>query len=221
MTRSRMFHRCAPLLLLPLLAAAEATPKADAVRGDYVETRTASVFAGACHYNGERVTEGKSALLAWRIEGGTFDGVELGGVKLVAAVSADDNLAERSAARRTAIVVDADSDVRADAAVAWAKSRASAEFGTVVSVARKPVTFTATSDAYTVRVDKFASIDVKALPDRACCSQPELVWYPPLTTITDRRVGYTVSAALETDAGVGTSWSRADENSTNYGKIAG
>ena len=26
------------------------------VRGDYVEVRTASVFAGACHYNGEIVT---------------------------------------------------------------------------------------------------------------------------------------------------------------------
>ena len=29
------------------------------LRGDYVEVRTASVFAGACHYNGEVVTTGR------------------------------------------------------------------------------------------------------------------------------------------------------------------
>jgi hypothetical protein len=29
------------------------------MRGDYVEVRTASVFAGACHYNGEFVTTGR------------------------------------------------------------------------------------------------------------------------------------------------------------------
>ena len=34
------------------------------LRGDYVEVRTASVFAGACHYNGEVVTTGRDAMMA-------------------------------------------------------------------------------------------------------------------------------------------------------------
>jgi hypothetical protein len=37
------------------------------LRGDYVEVRTASVFAGACHYNGEVVTTGRDAIMAWNV----------------------------------------------------------------------------------------------------------------------------------------------------------
>ena len=37
------------------------------ITGDYVEARTASVFAGACHYNGELTTTGREAELAWHV----------------------------------------------------------------------------------------------------------------------------------------------------------
>src|SRR5260370_38698441 len=49
------------------------------VKGDYVEARTASVFAGACHFNGEAVTPGQDALMAWNIQSGPWNGGDLGG----------------------------------------------------------------------------------------------------------------------------------------------
>ena len=59
--------------VVPALAAASAVPankaagnKVTKIAGDYVEARTASVFAGACHYNGELVTTGRDAIMAWR-----------------------------------------------------------------------------------------------------------------------------------------------------------
>ena len=54
------------------------------------------------------------------------------------------------------------------------------------------------------------------MPDRACCSQPELVWYQPLMPIEGRRVGYTESAWLDA-ASIGSTWQRSDENSAFYG----
>src|SRR5256886_12382406 len=69
------------------------------VTGDYVEVRTASVFAGACHYNGELVTTGRDAVMAWHVTAGEWQGVDLAGVRAVAGVSADANLA-RAPARR-------------------------------------------------------------------------------------------------------------------------
>ena len=54
-----------------------------AVKGDYVEVRTASVFAGPCHYNGEVVTTGRDAMMAWNVAEGSFDNVNLAGVKAV------------------------------------------------------------------------------------------------------------------------------------------
>src|SRR4051812_25978560 len=114
---SQSFRRLMPLLVLPFIGAAAPPPSAQSspVHGEYVEVRTASVFAGACHYNGERVTEGKSAVLAWKIEGGSFNGSDLSGVKVLAAVACDDNLAEAGASRKASIVVDADTDARAKA----------------------------------------------------------------------------------------------------------
>src|SRR5271169_5191344 len=91
---------------------------AAAPSGDYVEARTASVFAGACHYNSELMTSGRDAIMAWNIAGGSYNGVNLAGVKVMAVVSCEDNLAEDNAARRSEIVVDDKaSDAQAKAVV--------------------------------------------------------------------------------------------------------
>src|SRR5207302_7067764 len=76
------------------------------IRGEYVEVRTASVFAGACHYNGELMTAGRDALMAWHVTSGEWNGVDLTGASVVVVVSADDNLSNESAARRSEIIID-------------------------------------------------------------------------------------------------------------------
>ena len=76
------------------------------LRGDYVEVRTASVFAGACHYNGEVVTTGRDAMMAWNVTSGKWQGVDLTGVRAMAIVSSDANLSENNAARQSEIIVD-------------------------------------------------------------------------------------------------------------------
>src|SRR5687767_7014440 len=75
------------------------------VRGEYVEVRTASVFAGACHYNGELTTAGRDALMAWNVKSGEWRGVDLAGVRIVAIVSADANLSDNTAERRSEILI--------------------------------------------------------------------------------------------------------------------
>src|SRR6185436_1994633 len=76
------------------------------LRGDYVEVRTASVFAGACHYNGEVVTTGRDAMMAWNVTSGKWQGVDLSGVRVLAIVSSDANLGESNAARQSEIIID-------------------------------------------------------------------------------------------------------------------
>ena len=92
------------------------TPASSKIVGDYVEARTASVFAGACHYNGELVTTGRDAVAAWSFNSGTYNGVDLAGVTAMAAVSSQDNLGQ-NAARKTELVIDSNaSDAQASAA---------------------------------------------------------------------------------------------------------
>src|SRR3989475_5349023 len=75
------------------------------LKGDYVEARTASVFAGACHYNGEVTTTGRDALMAWNVTSGQWRGVDLTGVRIMAIVTADANLSDNSAARRSEVII--------------------------------------------------------------------------------------------------------------------
>src|SRR5438309_8146358 len=87
-------------------AGAAGAPKAANVTGDYVEARTASVFAGACHYNGELVTTGRDAIMAWSFTSGSFHGTDLSGVRAMASVTADDNLSQEHATRKAELIVD-------------------------------------------------------------------------------------------------------------------
>jgi hypothetical protein len=82
---------------------ASASPK---ITGDYVEARTASVLCGPCHFNGEVVTVGRDALMAWSLTGGSYDGVDMKGVRAVAAVTSTDNLADTGAQHRTEVTFD-------------------------------------------------------------------------------------------------------------------
>ena len=76
------------------------------VTGDYVEARTASVFAGACHFNGEVVTTGNDAIMARNFTGGTWKATDLTGVRAMAAVSCAANLRDDAASRKSELVID-------------------------------------------------------------------------------------------------------------------
>jgi len=189
------------------------------LRGDYVEVRTASVFAGACHFNGEVVTTGRDALMAWNVTSGKWQGVDLTGVRVMAIVSAEANLAEGNAARKSEIVIDSQaSRAQALAMVNALRSRYATSFGDVVEVRSAPISFERNGRTYAV-VTNDAAINVEAMPNDLCCKMPNLVWYTPLVGLENRKVGYT-SRALYSGKIVGEPWSRSGENSAFYGNFS-
>src|SRR5213593_104878 len=62
------------------------------VTGQYVEARTAEVFTGGCIMGSEAETLGKQAVLAWKVDRGTVNGVSVDGLSVVAALVGDKNL---------------------------------------------------------------------------------------------------------------------------------
>ena len=50
------------------------------VSGQYVEARTAEVFTGGCIMGSEAETMGKQAVLAWKIDRGSVNGVSVDGL---------------------------------------------------------------------------------------------------------------------------------------------
>lgn len=189
------------------------------LRGDYVEVRTASVFAGACHYNGEVVTTGRDAIMAWNVTNGQWQGVDLNGVRAIAIVSADVNLAEDNAARTSEIIIDSSaSRAQAVAMLNALKERYAAALGTVAAVNSAPIRFERNGRNYNV-VTNEASMNVEAMPNDLCCKMPNLVWYTPFVGLENRKVGYT-SKALYNGKVVGEPWSRSGENSAFYGTFS-
>jgi hypothetical protein len=208
-------------ILIVCVAAVALTSQAEStsVTGDYVEVRTASVFAGACHFNGEVTTTGREAMMAWKVTSGKWNGVDLTGVRAIAVVSADDNLSNAQAGRRSEVIMD--KSASHDQAVAMLdaiKSRYADALGRIISVRSAPIDFKHEGKTYEVGSAE-ASINVEAMPNDLCCRMPNLIWYSPLVALGQRKVGYTVKA-LYTGHTVSDNWERAGENSAFYGSFA-
>src|ERR1044071_9463879 len=133
MKRSMFVAAALALAVAPLAAGGKGT-----LTGEYVEARTAEVFTGGCIMNSEAETMGKQAVLAWKVDRGSFNGITIDGLAVVAAMSGDRNLGMtemggEKPAVRTAMFV----DQRANAAqqislVAMASELSKGLVGTIV-----------------------------------------------------------------------------------------
>jgi len=208
-------------VLIACAAAIAFTSRAEStnIKGDYVEVRTASVFAGACHFNGEVVTAGREAIMAWNFASGSWNGTNLAGVRVIAVVSSDENLSNQSAARRSEVILDQSASHDQKVAIIDAlKSRYAATLGEIVSVRSAPITFKHEGKSYEVASAE-AAINVEAMPNDLCCKMPNLVWYDPLVQLSQRKVGYTIRA-LYSGHVIGDTWERDGENSAFYGSFS-
>ncbi len=200
--------------LLPLAGDVQETP-----RGLFVEARTAAVFAGACHYGSQYTTQGRTALLGWRIEAGSFGGVSLAGVELAALVDAERNLKEAEAARSSVLYVDETIDATtAAAALAWLRAEHGKLLGEIVAIEQETVDVQSQHDVFALRVGRRIRLDGSALPDRLCCKMPYDVWYDPLVPLAERLVGCPTVFEVREDA-LKVRFSRPGENDVFFGRF--
>jgi hypothetical protein len=158
-------------------------------------------------------------MMAWNFASGRWSGTDLSGLKAIAVVSADANLENAEAVRRTEIILDNSANHDQKVAMLEAlKSRYAATLGEIVSVRSAPINFKHEGKSYQVSSAE-AAIDVEAMANDLCCRQPNLVWYSPLVQLSGRKVGYTLKATYSGKT-VGDSWERDGENSAFYGSFA-
>lgn len=176
--------------------AAVRAARSEGPSGRYVEARTVNVFAGACHYNGEATSAGREALLAWSFESGSYDGAELAGVDVIAAVASDANLDRKGVegdareTRRSIVYVDAGAtEVQRQAAVKYVRELAGDALGEVLAVEPREIEVQVEGERYFAHAGEKLLLEGAALPDRECCKMPYQVWYEPLAPIDGRIVG--------------------------------
>lgn len=202
------------LISIPLLIAL-----AGDCRIHSVEARTASVFAGACHYGGEATTAGREALVAWHVESGSHAGVDLAGVDLVAAIAGEGNLAEPSTVRRSVVYLsDRTTPAQRGAAEALVRARLGSELGRVLEVAVVPLQAEFEGEGYRIDGGPLFRLEGALLADRACCKMPLAVWYKPIAPIAAPVVGRN-EVFRYADARLGSVWERHGENTGFAGSL--
>jgi hypothetical protein len=75
------------------------------IEGDYIEARTADIFTGPCFANAEIFITGHQALMAWKVRSGSWDGVDLSGRSVAAAVKATTTLSKDDPSKAEAILI--------------------------------------------------------------------------------------------------------------------
>lgn len=119
-----------------LLVSAVAAVGAAEIEGEYVEARTADVFTGPCISNSEAFTTGDEAVMAWKVTRGTWDGIDLKGLCVAAAVrgSTTFSLDQPERARAVVIVDENATPQQRDALVAMARKLADGRLDQIATV---------------------------------------------------------------------------------------
>lgn len=207
-----------------ILLAASAGAGADAqIRGDYLEVRTANVFVGPCIANGEVNLTGKEAILAWRVNEGSWDGTPIEGLSVVAIVRADATLGDPFAGEtepaRSVIVVDQSaSGPQKQALLSLARSMAPELLDRVVSVESAPIDLTVdTQQRASLQAGDIANFSTRGFrKDDHLCGN-ETVLYPPLVPV-EAEAAFTLEHEFRGD-GLGSRWSSPHRASAFVGEF--
>jgi len=219
MTRAFIAAVVIALAVPQLLAGGKGT-----LTGDYVEARTAEVFTGGCIMNSEAETMGKEAVLAWKVDRGSFNGIAIDGLSVVAAVSGDRNLGMQEMGGQKAIVRSAlFVDQRANAAqqlalVAMANELSKGLVGTIVQVTAAPIEFTDHGSEIQVSAGTGVALDVnKHISHDPTCGAT--LWFHPLASVDDATVGVAAQHVF-TGSSLGTKWSDPNKRSAFFGTFS-
>jgi len=208
------------IVALTLAAATGAVTAAPAVSGDYLESRSLSIYAGACHYGGEAVTAGQEAVMAWKIKNGAWKGQNLDGLSAVAVVNGPENLALNPDGHRTLIYVDKSASAeQRDAIVQLLTSNYGKLFGEVVAVKSGEVTFDKKERSYRVRVPGAVFVAADKYPCEKCV-MPHQVWYTPFVPVTGAQVARSIRTEFKESVPNFSTWSKEDSNSAYVAEFA-
>jgi hypothetical protein len=193
------------------------------VSGAYVEARTAEVFTGGCIMGSEAETVGKQAVLAWKVDRGSFNGVSLDGLSVVAAVVGDRNLGIQEigggkAMTRSAMYVDNRANATQQIAlVAMANELSKGLVGTIIQVTPAPIQFADSATNIHVATGPVALDVNKHITHDPSCGAMQ--WFHPLASVDEATIGVAEKNVFS-GTSLGTKWSDPNKRSAFFGTFA-
>jgi hypothetical protein len=205
----RAFYLAAAAVLF-----AASSSRGAGLTGEYLESRSCEVYTGPCFANAEMDLAGKEAVMAWKVDAGTWNGVALDGLVAALVVSADNTLGTDgvfpSKARRvrSVILVDEKADAKQRAAlVDFVKDSARDLTREVARVDAVPIRLENDhlDGRGTFAAGNVARIETRALKGGDCVCTNEVVYYQPLTDVENVSPAYSLTQSYK-GPGLGNQW---------------
>ncbi len=184
------------------------------VRGEYIEARTADVYTGPCFANSEVGLTGDLAVMGWKIDHGTWQGVSVDGLSVLGVVHASGTLGdvnESALPAKAVLIVDNRANAEQRLALkSFAQKMGGALLADVVRVEYQPIAFSAKNNDVHSRTavmtaGNMAKLETRPLRDGDQICHNEEVWYQPLTKVDHAMPAFTVANNFD-GQGLGTIW---------------
>ena len=196
--------------ILPLLAVSVASlsqlAAAAQITGEYLEARTCNVYTGPCFASAEMSLSGKEALMAWKVDKGTWNDVQLDGLGAALILHAQGTLGydgvfpmQAGKVKSVLLVDEKASAEQHDALVAFVKNSTQDLSANVVNVQRVP--FELKNDHIdnvgVFKAGELAEITTRKLKNGDCVCTNEVVYYQPLTEIDNASPAYSLKLSWQ------------------------
>jgi hypothetical protein len=188
---------------------------ARSVSGNYMEARTADVYTGPCFANGEVEINGKEAVFGWKINNGSWKGVNIAGLGVVGVVRSQHTLGDIHRPINPAISV-LIVDIRATAEqrtalVDFAKNQTPDLLNNVMLVKAAPIELIIENGnihggAARLTAGSLAEIATRGLTEADHLCGNEDIFYPPLTKLEHAMPAYALENSYKGD-GLDETWS--------------
>lgn len=222
------------LLLLLALAVGVAgvnaaeIPRTSRISGDYMEFRTADIYTGPCFANAEVGLTGYEAILAWRVREGSWGGVALDGLSVVAVVRASATLGDPFAnalpAKAVLIVDSRASAEQRKALVNFVQAQTEGLLNDIVAVEALVIRFTVDEGgrhgAAILEAGNLAKLSTRAVSHDDSICRNEDVYYQPLAANLSHAMPAVATASSYRGNHLGTTWSEAGRRGSFVGTFA-
>jgi hypothetical protein len=200
---------------------AKSTPT---ISGDYLEVRSCDVYTGPCVANAEMNLGGKEGMLVWTVREGTWNGVRLDGLTVIAVVRTEATLGDVNYEPRrgkAVVIVDAKAgSEQRDALKHFARTMASKVINEIVDVKVARIESTVgqckSGSCAKVKAGDLVEISTRCLGDKDHLCGNEENFYPPLTPVHHATSGFTEVARFN-GKGLNATWTMTEKRSAYLG----
>ncbi|MCB1019162.1 MAG: DUF1326 domain-containing protein [Acidobacteria bacterium] len=198
-----------PKTLLAALAALALAATASAeIRGHYLETRNAEIYASHCFANSESGIRGDLAVMAWSVDQGDVDGVKLDGLKVVALVKASSTIGNPFAnplPTKTILLFDETASAEQRAALETLARRSAGELiSEVIETQELPIALDFNGDMHakkaTLTAGDMVKVTTRAIEATDSLCHLDNIYYQPMVELDHAMAAHAVEQSFHAKA---------------------